>query len=84
MSQEKREWLIQLIPAPGWVAVFTNGNQGDEVRPLAAWALAVDEAGVRRMVGMVAQGYEMVLADDDEDFVMYEPAKGTGDEYTTS
>lgn len=35
---EKRE-IIQIMPAGGWYAVFTDGDKGELKSPLVAWAL---------------------------------------------
>jgi hypothetical protein len=45
--------IVEIIPAPGWRAVFGNGDGGDEFSsPLVCWALVEGTTGERQVVGI--------------------------------
>jgi hypothetical protein len=56
--------VVQLIPAPGWTAVFRTDRQGDIRLRVGAWVLAeweTDAGPFQRVVGMVALTSEVSL-----------------------
>ncbi|HET9983632.1 MAG TPA: hypothetical protein VFQ38_08590 [Longimicrobiales bacterium] len=78
LAVRERARVVQVIPAPGWVAVFAR--EGGETRlPLAAWALLEytdDRSGEERFtIGLVAGTQpRLVRADHVEGLVGYEYA----------
>jgi hypothetical protein len=45
--------IVEIIPAPGWWAVFGKGDSDDEFSsPLVCWALVEGTTGERRVVGI--------------------------------
>jgi len=62
--------IIQIMPAPGWGAVF-NADEGEQyVEPLVGWALVQDEPAGTRIVGLVASD-KVDIADTLPDFGGY-------------
>ena len=69
MAQGNRD----LLPAPGWAAVYT-GERGDEVRPLVGWLRLGPHTG-RALIGLTLSldGTAVVRVDEIEGFTRYEP-----------
>ena len=45
--------IVQIIPAPGWCAVYRKGKRGAEFSsPLVCWALVETSSGDRQVVGI--------------------------------
>lgn len=45
--------IVQIIPAPGWWAVYRKGKGGAEFStPLVCWALVEGSSGERQVVGI--------------------------------
>jgi hypothetical protein len=46
--------IVTIIPADaGWRAIYGSQSGSEELSRIVAWALVEDDAGVRRVVGMV-------------------------------
>jgi hypothetical protein len=49
------EKILQIIPASGWYAKFSNSNDGEDgLFPLACWALCQNEDGETYVAGIDA------------------------------
>ena len=61
--------IVQIMPAPGWVAIFDE--EDDElISPLVGWALVQDGSGGQAVVGLAASD-KVELCDDQSNFVRY-------------
>jgi len=65
--------VIQIIPADGWFARYTDASQDspDNVYPLACWALVESETGERWVEGMDSASDGIALAPDTTNFIEY-------------
>jgi len=61
--------MLQIMPAQGWVARFADG-EGEFVSPLVGWALVQAGTGTA-VVGLVAGDKDVVMCNEDEDFLGY-------------
>jgi hypothetical protein len=72
MSRTTARRILQLLPAPGWVAAYRGANAVLYYTPIACWALVAErKSGVQAIVGVEPHDGVMDFCDAVENFQGY-------------